>query len=111
MREVEDFRKENRALSEDLQRKDILLNRYESELKLYRAAPWVEDAPGIVQMSEDLIRILKARGSIESRRLLEELGIDPRETDLAKAIHKQLESLRAFGAVGQDKNGSWMWLW
>ncbi len=111
VREVEDFRKENRALSEDLQRKDILLNRYESELKLYRAAPWVEDAPGIVQMSEDLIRILKARGSIESRRLLEELGIDPRETDLAKAIHKQLESLRAFGAVGQDKNGSWMWLW
>ena len=111
VREVETLRQENRALHEDMNRKDILLNRYESELKRYRAAPWIEDTPGIVQMSQDLIRILKARGTIESGRLLEELGIDPRETDLAKAIHKQLESLQAFGAVGQDKKGSWMWLW
>jgi len=111
VREVETLRQENIALREDLHRKDVLLNRYESELKRYRAAPWVEDAPGILQMSEDLIRILKARGCIESGRLLVELGIDPRETDLAKAIHKQLESLRGFGAVGQDKNGSWKWLW
>jgi len=111
VREVEAIRQENIALREDLQRKDILLNRYESELKRYRAAPWVEDTPGIVQMSEDLIKILKARGKIESKSLLAELGIDPREIDLAKAIHKQLESLRAFGAVGQDKNGSWEWLW
>jgi len=111
VREVESLRQENIALREDLQRKDILLSRYESELKRYRAAPWVEDTPGIVQMSEDLIKILKARGKIESKSLLAELGIDPRETDLAKAIHKQLESLLAFGAVEQDKDGSWEWLW
>jgi hypothetical protein len=61
-------------------------------------------------MNEDLINILKARGKIESGRLLEELGIDPRETDLAKAIYKQLESLQAFGAV-EHKEGSWVWLW
>ena len=111
VRDVETLRQENRALNEDLHRKDILLNRYESELKRYRAAPWIEDTPGIVQMSQDLIRILKARGTIESGRLLEELGIDQRETDLAKAILKQLESLAAFGAVGQDKSGAWKWLW
>ena len=111
VREVEALRQENIALRDDLHRKDILLDRYESELKRYRAAPWIEDTPGIVQMSEDLIRILKARRTIESGQLLTELGIDPRETDLAKAIHKQLESLQAFGAVGQDKNGSWVWLW
>lgn len=111
VREVETLRQENIALREDLHRKDILLDRYEAELKRYRAAPWIEDTPGIVQLNEDLIRTLKARGSIEDGRLLEELGIDRREANLAKAIHKQLESLRAFGAVGQDKNGSWAWLW
>lgn len=111
VREVEAFRQKNIGLIEDLRRKDILISRYELELKRYRAAPWIEDTPGIVQMSEDLIRILKARRTIESGQLLEELGIDPRETDFAKAIHKQLESLQAFGAVGQDKTGLWVWLW
>jgi len=108
--EVETLRQENIGLREDLHRKDIILSRYESELKRYRAAPWIEDTPGIAQMNEDLIKILKARGSIEGGQLLEELGIDRRERDLAKAIHKQLESLMAFGAVEQD-NGSWTWLW
>lgn len=111
VREMEALKQKNRDLREDLNRKDILLNRYESELKRYRAAPWVEDTPGVRQLSEDLVSILKERGRIESGQLLEELGIDPRETDLAKAIHKQLESLQAFGAVGQDKSGSWTWLW
>jgi hypothetical protein len=108
--EVETLRQENIGLREDLHRKDIILSRYEVELKRYRAAPWIEDTPGIAQMNEDLIKILKARGSIEGGQLLEELGIDRREKDLAKAIHKQLESLMAFGAVKQD-NGSWTWLW
>jgi len=57
-----------------------------------------------------LISILKGRGSVEDGRLLEELGIDRRERDLAKAIHKQLESLQAFGAVKHDGD-SWVWLW
>jgi dsDNA-specific endonuclease/ATPase MutS2 len=110
MREVETLRQENITMREELHRKDILLKRYEAELKRYRAAPWLEDAPGIVQLSEDLISILKGRGSVEDGRLLEELGIDRRERDLAKAIHKQLESLQAFGAVKHDGD-SWVWLW
>jgi len=111
MREIEVLKQKNIDLHDDLHRKDILINRYESELKRYRAAPWIEDTPGVRQMSEYLVSILKARHTIESGRLLEELGIDPREVDLARAIHKQLESLQAFGAVGQDKKGSWVWLW
>jgi len=87
------------------------LDRYEHELKRYRAAPWIEGTPGIAQMNEDLINILKARGKIESGRLLEELGIDPRETDLTKPIYKQLESLQVFGAVEREKSGAWAWLW
>jgi hypothetical protein len=84
VREVETLKQENITLREDLHRKDVLLSRYESEIKRYHAAPWIEDTPGIVQMSEDLIRILKARRTIESGQLLAELGIDPRETDFAK---------------------------
>ena len=110
VREVETLRQENRSLRDEMHRKDVLLDRYEHELKRYRAAPWIEGTPGIAQMNEDMINILKARGKVESGRLLEELGIDPRETDLAKAIYKQLESLQAFGAV-EHKGGSWAWLW
>jgi len=50
-----------------------------------------------------IFRILKARGSIKSGRLLEEFGIGLERGGLAKAIHKQLESLQASELSGRIK--------
>ncbi|MGV8089258.1 MAG: hypothetical protein ACP5OM_03180 [Methanothrix sp.] len=110
MRELEGLKNENKALREDLTRKNILIERYEAELKRYRAAPWREtDFKGIRSLNEDLVTILKARGSMDRMQLLEALGIDRRETDLIKALNSQIEALEGFGMVRAER-GILQWI-
>jgi len=110
MRELEGLKNENKALREDLTRKNILIERYEAELKRYRAAPWMEtDFKGIRPLNEDLVTILKARGSMDRMQLLEALGIDRRETDLIRALNSQIEALEGFGMVRAER-GILQWI-
>jgi hypothetical protein len=103
-RELEGLKNEVKILREDLQRKNILLERYEAELKRYRAAPWLEtDFTGSRRLSEDLVSILKTRGQVDRMQLLEALGIDRRETDLISAMDAQMETLEGFGMVKNEK--------
>ena len=97
-------------MRDDLRQKEIVLERYESELKRYRAQPFQEeDYRGMRRYSKELVEILKARGQVDSYRLLEELGIDPRESDLVKAVTSQLEELEAYGMVKTDGR-TWKWI-
>ena len=110
VRELEGLKNENKALREDLTRKNILIERYEAELKRYRAAPWMEaDFKGIRPLNEDLVTILKARGSLDRTQLLEALGIDRRETDLIKALNSQIGALESFGMV-RAEGGILQWI-
>lgn len=109
-RELESLKNENKALREDLTRKNILIERYEAELKRYRAAPWREtDFKGIRSLNEDLVTILKARGSMDRMQLLEAMGIDRRETDLIRALNSQIEALEGFGMVRAER-GILQWI-
>lgn len=67
-----------------------------------------EDFEGTRKYDKEIISILKRGGVINSYRLLEELGIDPRETDLVKAVSHQLEDLEAYGLVASTNRG-WRW--
>jgi predicted DNA-binding protein len=110
IKKLEDLRIDNKALREDLRQKEIVLERYEAELKRYRSEPFMNDSFGGVRtFSEELVKILKARGRIDSYRLLEELGVDPRESDLVKAISRQLEELEAYKLIETDGR-SWKWI-
>ena len=40
---------------------------------------------------------MKKRGVVDSDELLNELDIDPGESDLVKAVSRQLESLESYG--------------
>ena len=53
--------------------------------------------------------ILKRGVVIDSYTLLEELGIDPKETDLVKAVSKQLEDLESYGLISSTQRG-WRWI-
>ncbi len=53
--------------------------------------------------------ILKRSGVVDGYKLLEELGIDPKETDLVKAVSKQLEDLESYGIVTSTQRG-WKWI-
>jgi hypothetical protein len=109
-RELEGLKNENKALREDLTRKNILIERYEAELKRYRAAPWMgTEFKGIRSLNEDLVTILKARGSVDRMQLLEALGIDRREADLIKALNSQIVALEGFGMV-RVEGGLLQWI-
>ncbi len=105
VRDLDGLKNEIKTLREDLQRKNILIERYESELKRYRAAPWIEtNFAGMRGLSGDLVQVLKARGSVDRFQLLESLGIDLMEKDLIKAIDGQLETLKLFGMIRAENN-------
>ena len=110
VKEVGRLRSENKELGDDLKQKKIVLDKYETELKRYRSEAFIEDKfEGVRKYSKELISILKSGSVTDSYNLLERLGIDPNNTDLVKAVSKQLEELEGFGLVTSTQRG-WRWI-
>jgi hypothetical protein len=108
-KELEDLRKEVRSLRDDVRQKSIVIERYEAELKRFRSQPFfISGFEGSREYSEELIKILKAKGSIDRSRLLESLGIDPMDSDLVKAVSNQLEAFELYGLIEPTPKG-WRW--
>jgi predicted transcriptional regulator len=109
-REMEILKIEVKELRDDLRQKDIVLDRYEAELKRYRAQPFQEvDYKGMRRYSKELVEFLKARGHADSYKILEALRIDPRESELVKAVSRQLEELEAYGMIKAERR-TWRWI-
>ena len=93
-KEIGKLRADNKQLRDELKLKNIVLEKYETELRRYRSETFLEDKfEGVRKYSKEIIAILKRRNVVESHSLLEQLGIDPKESDLVKAVSKQLEDL------------------
>lgn len=110
VKELDNLKREIKVLRDDLKQKEIVLERYEAELRRYRAQPFLEvDYKGVRPYSEELVKILKARRRVDNYKLLEELGIDPRESDLVKSVSSQLEELEGYKLVKTDGR-IWTWI-
>jgi len=110
MKEIGRLRAENKELMEDLRQKKIVIERYESELRRYRSEAFLDSGfEGIRRYNRDIIRILRRGGTVDSYRLLEDLNIDPSDTDLVRAVSRQLEDLEAYGLVARTSHG-WRWV-
>jgi arginyl-tRNA--protein-N-Asp/Glu arginylyltransferase len=110
VKEISELRNEIKDLREDNRQKRIVIERLENELRRYRAEVFLEeDFKGVRKYDKELIEILKRRIVVDSVDLLRDLDIDPRDSDLVKAISKQLESLEAYGLVSPTKRG-WRWV-
>jgi chorismate mutase len=110
MKEIGKLRSENKDLRDDLNQKKIVLEKYENELKRYRSEAFIEEKfEGVRRYNKEIMTFLKRGGVVDSYKLLEELGIDPKETDLVKAISNQLEDLEAYGLVTSTQRG-WRWV-
>ena len=106
-RKLDKLRSENKELRDDLKQKKIVLEKYENELKRYRSEAFLEDKfEGVRKYNKEIMAILKRSGVVDSYKLLEELGIDPEETDLVRAVSKQLEDLESYGL--DYINPAWM---
>jgi hypothetical protein len=101
------LREENRRLREEGRARDLLLERYESELRRSRDAAFL--APhGDAAFDPELLRTLR-KGPIHEHRLLEALGIAENNSTAIRAISRQLASLEASGFIAKGPNG-WRWL-
>ena len=109
VKEIGKLRSENKVLRDDLKQKKIVLEKYETELKRYRSQAFVENKfEGVRKYNRELIAVLKQGIVLDSYRLLDELGIDPNDSQLVKAISQQPEELEAYGLVTSTKRG-WRW--
>jgi hypothetical protein len=109
-KEMVSLKAENNVLRDEMRQKEIVIERYEAELRRYRAEPFLhDDYKGVRPYSEELVKILKARGRVDGYQLLELLSIKPNEADTIKAVSKQLEELELYGIIKADGRG-WQWI-
>jgi hypothetical protein len=107
--EIRCLKDETRRLYEELRLKNIVLEKYELELKQYRNAAFIEDDfEGARRHDQDLIGMLK-QGPIHDYRLMEVLNIDLKDSDMVRAITKRLEDLEAYGLIAKGPRG-WRWV-
>jgi hypothetical protein len=101
------LREENRRLREEGRAKDLLLERYESELRKTRDAAFL--APhGEAPLDPELLRILH-KGAIHEYRLLEAMNIEENDSVAIRSISRQLGLLESSGLIAKGPNG-WRWL-
>lgn len=100
--ELKQLRKDNRLLKK-------LVDNLDTEMKRYRAKPFLEDDfKGVRRFDKELIDLLKQGGSYSGDEILTRLSINSSDTDLVKAVNKQLEVLESYGLVEYVGRG-WKW--
>jgi hypothetical protein len=110
VKEIGQLRSENKELRDDLKQKKIVLEKYESELKRYRSEAFLDDRfEGTRKYNQQILQILKRGVTVDSYSLLEELGINPKDSDLVNAVSRQLEDLEGYGFITNTSRG-WRWV-
>jgi len=100
--ELKKLRNENRLLKK-------LAENLDNELRRYRAQPFLEEAfEGLRRFDKDLIDLLRRGGSYTQEQILAHLNVDPSDSDLVKAVSKQLEALEGYGLL-EYKGRGWRW--
>jgi hypothetical protein len=100
--ELKQLRKENRLLKK-------LVDNLDAELKRYRTKPFLEENyKGIRRFDKELIDLLKEGGSYSADDILTHLSINPSDTELVRAVNKQLEILESYGLLAYEGRG-WKW--
>jgi len=109
IKKLRESEEENKKIREDNRILKLAFEKLEKELQEYRAKPFLtEEFKGLRSYEKELIELLKQKKFIDSDHLLDLLKIDPRKTDVIKAIYKQLESLQAYDLVEATPRG-WRW--
>jgi len=102
-KELASLREENKMLKRAYERLDL-------ELKRYRAQPFIEEEfQGVRTYDKELVALLRREGTVEGRRILEELGINPKDSDLVSSVNKQLQNLEDYGLIVARPRG-WKWI-
>jgi hypothetical protein len=101
------LREENRRLAEEARARDLLLSRYEAELRRIRDTAFLAPA-GEAALDPQLLQILR-KGPIHEHRLLDALQVSADDILAIRAVSRQLSILEATGFAAKGPNG-WRWL-
>jgi hypothetical protein len=100
---------ENKKLTDENRMLKTLVEKFDNELKRYRAAPFLDEKfEGSRRYEKMLVKLLREKKFVRSNDVLRILNIDPSDAKLTKALWRQLESLERYGLVESELNG-WRW--
>jgi hypothetical protein len=109
MKRLDDSEDELKKLRDENRLFKKLAENLDSELKKYRAKPFVEEGfQGKREFDRELVELLRKGGSLSNEEVLVKLGVEPTEADLVKAVGKQLEVLEQYDLVEYTGRG-WRW--
>lgn len=108
-REIDEVRKENHRLHEELREKTLLLERQGAELYKQQYSGFAEvDSEEADKYDTALVELLRRGRTVDGREILEALQIPPQDGQAMRLVYNQLEELRRFGFVKETANG-WRW--
>ncbi len=100
--ENDELRKQNKILNK-------VVDSLDEELRSFRLKPFLDSlGDGIRQYETELIDLFRRRKVLRNDELLDILNIDTTDSDIIKAINKQLESLQRYGVI-KVVPGGWKW--
>jgi hypothetical protein len=110
-KDLEDMKQELRIVRKENREKELLLEHYETELFKLRNQTFSQvDAHHTGKEYETrLVSMLQEGKTLSSYKILQELGVDPNDSDAVRLISNQLEELRKFGLVKETAAG-WRWM-
>jgi hypothetical protein len=110
-RQLREARDDLKKVSKEAQMYRLLSEKLDNELRYYRTMPFIEEQSfqGTRSYDKHLVELLKKKGTIDSDRLLDDLDVDPKQTDLVKGVRAQLDNLEAYGLIESTPRG-WRWV-
>jgi hypothetical protein len=108
-KENSQLKEENRKLRDDLRIKELILQKYETELYALRHEAFSDpDQRGQREYDEKLVVALRRGRTMGEKEIYSELGIDPRDAEAVKLVSNQLKGLMRYGLIEETSRG-WRW--
>jgi hypothetical protein len=100
---------ENKKLKEENRMLKMLNENLDREAQRYRARPFLDEGfTGTRAFDMELIQLLRNGRMLSNEEILSALRVDISETEMVKAVTKQLQALEAYGLVEYGGRG-WRW--
>jgi hypothetical protein len=109
-KEVFDLKEENAKLRNESRIKELILQKYESELYKHRHEAFLDlDRRGQREYDEKIVIALKRGRTMCESDIYTELGIDPRDAEAVKLVSNQIKGLMRYGLIEETIQG-WRWI-
>ena len=108
LEEIKRLKEENAELRKRNKMLEMVIEKLEDELRIYRTKPFLEEYLGQREYERELIKIFKKGKEIRKDEILDLLGIDSTNIEAVKAINRQIENLERYGLI-IDTGRGWKW--